>query len=278
MRSPLLLAACVVSVFMASGALASQGLDPRIDAVVQAENSFIALETDQGAVKGFASLVADDGFNLGNGPIEAASLRGLSPEDGSPVMPRWPVLAGASADGSLGFTLGPIDFDREAGGVYLTIWRRDAAGWRYVLYGENWGLDQPLKDLSRTVRPTSIGITGGGRDDLLAADAALGRAAAGDDLAGAYKAVLSCDGVLQESGGDPVFGCGDLAGALAHRRAGGTYSQKRSGIAAAGDLGWVYGDIDWDEGHVQYVRIWRREATGWRLVVEMIVGDTEMTD
>jgi ketosteroid isomerase-like protein len=43
-----------------------------------------------------------------------------------------------------------------------------------------------------------------------------------------------------------------------------------SGIASSGDIGYVYGTTIIDGKTDNYLRIWRREKTGWKIAVEVL--------
>ena len=105
-----------------------------------ADSEFAALAGLEGAERAFTAYAAADAVTfsprgvLTRGP--EAIGRGVR-DDGAPSHWRWwPVAAGGSDSGDLGFTVGeaeirPGDATREGSvyyGKYLTLWRRDAAG------------------------------------------------------------------------------------------------------------------------------------------------------
>ena len=105
-----------------------------------ADSGFAALAGREGAEQAFTTYAADDAVTfsprggLTQGP--EAIGRGVR-DDGTPSHWRWwPVAAGGSEGGDLGFTVGeaeirPGDASGEGSvyyGKYLTLWRRDATG------------------------------------------------------------------------------------------------------------------------------------------------------
>jgi len=105
-----------------------------------ADSEFAALAGLEGAERAFAAYAADDAVTfsprgvLTRGP--EAIGRGVR-DDGAPSHWRWwPLAAGGSDGGDLGFTVGeaeirPGDASGEGSvyyGKYLTLWRRDVAG------------------------------------------------------------------------------------------------------------------------------------------------------
>jgi ketosteroid isomerase-like protein len=119
-------------------------------ALASADSGFAALAGRQGAAAAFAAYAADDAVTfaatgeLNRGP---AAIRRWLREDGPPSHWSWrPVLAGGSAAGDLGFTVGEAEITGAGPdgkpatffSKYLTLWRRDAKGRvRFVADGGN---------------------------------------------------------------------------------------------------------------------------------------------
>jgi ketosteroid isomerase-like protein len=105
-----------------------------------ADSEFAALAGREGAERGFTAYAAGDAVTfspqggLTRGP--EAIGRGVRDDDAPSHWRWWPVAAGGSEGGDLGFTVGeaeirPGDASGEGSvyyGKYLTLWRRDAAG------------------------------------------------------------------------------------------------------------------------------------------------------
>lgn len=275
MRKSLSLAGLCAVLLAFTPALAGDG---RLDGLLAAEKAFADDGQATTARHAYLTYVADDGFNLANRPVTAEQLRALTSRS-SPAQPAWPLLAGVSVDGNLGFVVGPIDFFQEAQGLYINIWRKDPGGWRYLLHGEDFSYRKPAGDPPDQPQAAAFGQPGPAekaQGDMLAADAAL-NAAMEDKGPLALRKVMACDGVIHLTERMPLYGCPDLEAELRAWPRDVRYVQSRQGMAASGDLGWTYGSATWPGGGPgQYVRVWRHDAQGWRVVVDLLLKKSPM--
>lgn len=242
---------------------------------------------------------AADGYALG---IKASFLKHSSPEaiviqplpenahkslaatpDGKPDDPKlewWPLWAGISKSGDMGFTTGPYAFSGQRRGYYFTVWKKQMNGeWKWLFDGgtpsDPSGAPGPggpvgFLQVSR-VEPMDSGVALAAvmkaEDDLAAA--------ARTDLLKAYLEVVACDGRVQGSRAAPATDCEASAVELKTRAA--TAEMKTLGgeASAAGDLAWTYGAIDWikdaNPGKGHYVRVWQRRPEGWRIVFDELL-------
>lgn len=103
--------------------------------VVEAERAFAAAAQTRGQWTAFRAFVAPDAVMMLDGPQPAAPF--LKDRKDPPVAVMWwPAHVVTSCDGSLAFSTGP--WRRKGGtamGRYFTIWRHDAAGWRWIYDG-----------------------------------------------------------------------------------------------------------------------------------------------
>jgi len=103
-------------------------------AFIQADLDFARLAGDSSAALAFERYAAPDAVTLGGGLLnQGPAAIGRSLRGGPPSRWAWhPVVAGASAAGDLGFTVGESVIRPEGGaasyGKYLTIWRRLPGG------------------------------------------------------------------------------------------------------------------------------------------------------
>jgi hypothetical protein len=114
--------------------------------------------------------------------------------------------------------------------------------------------------------------------EVMLAEAALARAAAADAKA-AYLAALADDGRIVGSKARPPVSRADNEAELATRAATIAFSPLGGQASNAGDLAWTYGMAEWPEdgrqGRGHYVRIWRKDAQGWRLVFDELLPAPE---
>lgn len=115
-------------------------------AMAQADRDFAAEGLSRGAGAAFGHYAAPDAMMWGGGGGLMRGPAAIAAAFGPGEWRWWPVRAGASADGALGFTVGEaeIAFPGENGArevvytKYLTIWQRQADGtYRFATDGGN---------------------------------------------------------------------------------------------------------------------------------------------
>ncbi|MEZ5922635.1 MAG: hypothetical protein R3C60_14980 [Parvularculaceae bacterium] len=108
--------------------------------IVAAERAFAEDGYDRGVKASFLAFAAPDAVMFAPGPQNAHALMSAAP-DPDPSKPRkhlvwWPLYAGISSSGDLGFTTGPYAFDDARAGHYFTVWKKQPDGqWKWVLDG-----------------------------------------------------------------------------------------------------------------------------------------------
>ncbi len=265
--SPFVAGAAVL--FFPSVAGGASGED-RAAGLIAAERAFAADAGRIGITPAFRAHVAPDAILIR--PDPAPALPVLAKEVDAPgVRLDWqPAIAAIARSGDLGFTTGPYRLthkDKALYGRFLTIWERGADGkWRwYIDHGLPPVSTVPLEPAPATVAVLRRGLPARGRrtPGAAEADAALNAAivARGTGAVAAHLApdghLLRLDqGMVRVDQGVPASGAETL------------------GIraSAAGDLAASYGRLSLTDGGQShyYVRIWRRDRAGWRLLVDQI--------
>lgn len=267
-----------LALLLLSSPMGARAADPT--PVIAAERAFAADGLAMGIKQSFLKHSAHDAILFAPDPVKAHDLYGARPDGPNPPLVWWPVWAGLSASGDLGFTTGPATYDGKPSGYYFTVWKRQADGlWKWVYDG---GTDSdaaqapgpestPGALAAATGEPQRADVAWAG---LMVAESELAKAAAAD-LVEAYRGVLAPDARVQGSPAPPATGKAAVAAELAARPPRVDFAPLGGEISAAGDLAWTYGDARWQEGGVprrgHYVRIWRRDREGWRLVFDQIL-------
>jgi hypothetical protein len=100
-------------------------------------------------------------------------------------------------------------------------------------------------------------------------------AAAKTDVKAAFLAVIADDGRIVGSRARPPADRAGIEAELATRPTAITYAPLGGQASSAGDLAWTYGLAQWTKdgaekrGH--YVRIWRHDQPGWRLLFDELL-------
>lgn len=198
-----------------------------------------------------------------------------------------PVFARAARSGDLGFTTGPYQTADPAGvatgyGQYVTIWRKTAAGWRFV--AELGTTSPPPAAPEPEWRPrarrtaSASGVDADAAGSLRAADSLFAAHAGVHGLAAAVRAFGGAEMRLLRPRTPPRVGLGpSLAAAVADSARRYTARPLHAAASAAGDLGWTWGEYRYENsgagrretGH--YVRIWSRDPGGpWRVLLDVV--------
>lgn len=254
------------------------GIDPA--PVVAAERAFAADGLALGIQASFKKHSAPDGIVFAPEPMLAQAVYGADQPKGAELV-WWPLWAGIARSGDLGFTSGPYTLDGRPGGYYFTVWARQADGtWKWLFDG---GPPSDTTGAAPHGSPASYarlsareaGSPAKAMTEVTAAERAL-NAAAAQDVKAAFLAVTADDGRIVGSRARPPTSRAELEAELATRPAKIAYAPLGGSASSAGDLAWTYGAASWTgqdggsrRGH--YVRIWRNDSVGWRLLFDELL-------
>lgn len=270
-------AALGLLLLLAAPALAA-GITPA--PVVDAERAFAADGLELGVQASFLKHSAPEGIVFGPEPILAKAAFGEPRPKGKPLV-WWPLWAGIARSGDLGFTTGPYTLDGKPGGYYFTVWSKQPDGsWKWLFDGgppsDQTGAapkDSPVAYAKLSTR--RAGSPGKAMAEVTAAERAL-HGAAQADVKAAFLAVVADDGRIVGSKAKPPAGRAALEAELATRASSIAFTPLGGSASSAGDLAWTYGAAAWtaQDGSAQrahYVRVWRNDEPGWRLLFDELL-------
>lgn len=266
----------LVVALVANPALAKD-IDPA--PVVAAERAFAADGLELGVQGSFYKHAAPTGIVFSPEPQLAKAVF-EKPQPKGPPLVWWPLWAGIARSGDLGFTTGPYTFDGQPRAWYFTVWAKQPDGsWRWLFDGgppsSTEGAapkDSPVAYARLSQR--SAGSPAKAMTEVTAAEKAL-HARAATDVKGAFLAVVADDGRITGSKARPPTSRAEIEAELETRPTSIAYSPLGGSASAAGDLAWTYGAARWNKdgadrrGH--YVRIWRNDKAGWRLLFDELL-------
>lgn len=256
---------------------------PTPEPVVAAERAFAADSLTMGVKASFLKYSSSDAIMFAQGPTNAHELIGSWPDgpDDTTIV-WWPVWAGISQSGDLGFTTGPAKYgDAEPRSYYFTVWAKQPNGsWQWIYDGGPratgevpFTQDAPVDYLP--LATANSGSAHAAMTEVAAIESELAAAAANGAKA-AYEPYLSEHARVTGAGGHPVA---DRAAVTAEldRRAGAMKLNHLGGTASiAGDFVFTYGSGEWSrEGEARtghYVRIWQKGVDGWRMATETLIA------
>lgn len=258
--------------------------------VVAAERAFAADGRAEGITASFTRWSVPDAVVIAGG--QARTVREVYPPDAprppdEPLLEWWPNFAGISRAGDLGFTTGGVAVNGERAGHYFTVWARQADGtWKWVYDGGSGvsAADVPGPDSDPDILPVAVEgepapdpdpVGARAMDAVRAAEADLAAAAAIDQKA-AHLAVMADNGRLYVAPLAPAIGRAAFGPALDAWPGTFTFGPTAGGgVATSGDLAWTWGEAVWQRGDQlrqgHYVRVWQRQADGWRIVLAQLI-------
>lgn len=266
----------LAAVLLASPALAAP-VDPA--PVVAAERAFAADGLAMGVQASFLKHSAPEGIVLAPEPLLAKAVFGQPRPNGAPLV-WWPLWAGIARSGDLGFTTGPYTRDGKPGGYYFTVWAKQPDGsWKWLFDGgppsDQTGAAPQGSDVAYAkLSARQAGSPAKAMAEVARAEIAL-HAAAKTDAPAAFLAAVADDGRIVGSKAKPPATRAELEAEVGARARSIAFSSLGGQASTAGDMAWTYGVAKWAEagedkrGH--YVRIWRNDKAGWRLLFDELL-------
>lgn len=250
-----------------------------LDELVRSELAFADRARASGVKEAFLEFLHDDAVMFRPGPVKAKEM--WNARESPPIRLAWyPSHAEVAASGDFGWTAGPWTIrdsagsdDVRAAGHFVTVWRKfSGEGWKVVLdVGVSHAIPEaspPLFDVERSKRVAAVGEPGG-----IAAAGAPGaemifiRLAADSGLVRAYGIATGTNPVFFREGMLPVESRSDAV--KRGPRGCGGFVRLGGGESASGDMGYSYGSCAGDSVAGHYVRIWRRTAATWSIVLDL---------
>jgi len=271
-------AVAAAALLVAGSALAAPKVDPA--PVVAAERAFAADGEAMGVRDSFLKHSAPEGIVLQPEPILAkAAFAAQAP--GGPKLVWWPLWAGIARSGDLGFTTGPYSVDGKPRAWYFTVWaKQDDGSWKWLFDGGPPSDPTGAAPKGSPVAYAKMSERQAGSPykamaEVSRAEAALA-AAAKANVKAAYLQHVAEDGRIVGSKAAPPASRAALEAELETRPTSIAFSQMGGQASSAGDLAWTYGHASWSaQGQPQrghYVRIWRNDKAGWRLLFDELLA------
>jgi ketosteroid isomerase-like protein len=249
--------------------------------LVDAERAFAA-DSVKGTIReAFLAHLHPQSVLFNPGPVNGIELYSGRPP--RPGQLAWaPEVVDVAASGDFGYSTGPHQFRRTADsevlrqGYFCSVWVRSASTpWKVLI---DLGTSQPTP-VSLTVTPRdptpSAGVSAGAAAaaSLAKAEREFAHASAGDQVA-TYRALLARHARVYRDGGAPTEGVLPALDVIARRGKLARVTPEKTDVASSGDMGYAYGRLELadaaaDAPPVYYVRVWRHDAQGWRVVLDV---------
>jgi ketosteroid isomerase-like protein len=277
----------IIIVLMSATIMSGQQLPAPLQGIVDAENGFADLSKRTDTRTSFLANLADSVVLFDQGKPVVGTESWIKRKTDSTFLFWWPLFVGISKDEHLGFSVGPWQWAKSradqpvAFGYYITMWEKDMQGkWKVAVdlgirlpqgLGSLPALTASLSPAPVTKQPKDIA-----RKQLLDLDQRyiidLNKKAV------SYQSeYFTADGRLMRSESG-VYVSPSNFNAYKDENSSYQFTQAGGGISSAQDLGYTYGTLVTEstiDGKKtpktrSYMRIWKREKTGWKVVVDVI--------
>jgi hypothetical protein len=245
------------------------------DEVAQAERAFAQMATDSGTKKAFLHFLADSSFIFYKGDRYAALPYWKSlPE--RPTRLLWkPVFTGIASSGEIGFSTGPFEQrSNPAGpigesGNYNSIWAKDKQGqWKVLI-----DIAAPYKPSLFQMQWEQPGygklIAVAGKPDwqkieleFIAQHKQKGNRA--------FLQYVTSNTWFNAQDQQPWHSVKAIEAGLPQIPAGLQFNIMGGGIAASGELFYVYGVVTRNGNKENYLRVWGHQSDGWKLLLQVL--------
>ena len=283
----------LATLLFVNACLFGQQLSPALQSVINAENSFAALSKNTNTRNAFLAYLSDSTVLFEGGKPIKGKQTWIDRKPDSSLLFWWPVFAGISKNGDMGFTTGPWEWSEKkhgasplAFGYYATVWEKQKDDtWKMAAdIGISYKAPEPI---NRKLRVTNTSLEGnqGTKSEtvkeLLRIDQAyierLHKKSA-SYLPGNYTA----NAFILRNGHWPYTNNQELQ-SLKENKMQFSFEQSGAGISSSLDLGYTYGKVniirEKDGTPVNekscYMRIWRKNdhTHRWSIILDIIGGE-----
>jgi ketosteroid isomerase-like protein len=270
------LAPCLVALALAACAH-QPAMDPAAS-LAAAESAFAAHSLREDMRAAFLAHFDTDGVTVRGGWIVSNDF--LRARPAPQVVLDWrPQYVEVAPSGEMGLSTGPSKItgrkDPSAApsyGQFVSVWRRDAGGTWKVAVDLGIGHEGPAlwsEPLRARVSPTAASASAG---TLAEAESRFASLAHERGARAAYEALGASDLRFYRAGHPPVSGRAQALASPTMTDARDRWSVERSEVARSGDFGYARGAYTPTGAQAPagwYLRVWRREADGWRIVMDV---------
>ena len=261
----------------------SQKYSPELQSLIDAENNFAALSKNMNTRDAFLAYSSDSTALFEKGEVVWGKKTWLERKPDSSLLFWWPVFAGISSSGDLGFTTGPWQWSEKknskpvAHGYYATVWKKENNSWKMAAdIGISFPEDGEERHLSVTHFYPLEQKQANEINKLSDLDTRISSAMIRSN--NSLSSRLYHDGAfILRNGHEPyIFSSG-----FNPAKENSTYSfiQRGSGISENNDLGYTYGTVNISKEGGQkaekrcYMRVWKKEKDEWKMILDVIGGN-----
>lgn len=245
------------------------------DEIAQSERAFAQMATDSGTKKAFLHFLADSSLIFYKGDSFAALPYWKSVPERTTRLLWKPVYTGVAGSGEIGFSTGPFEQQIQPAGPigesgnYNSIWAKDSQGqWKVVidiavsykpsLFQTQWQQPVKAKLIAFAGKPnwqkTEL--------EFIAQYKQKGTRA--------FMQYVNGNSWFNVQDQQPWHSVKDIEAGLPQIPANLQFNIMGGGIAASGDLFYVYGVVTRNGNKENYLRVWGYQPDGWKLLLQVL--------
>jgi len=247
-----------------------------IDGLINAEKSFAAYSVEHGTKNAFLSFADSNGIVFDQSK-SANAIEVWNKRENQVSILNWkPQFAEIASSNNFGYTTGPWTFQRTindrviARGQYVTVWHISSDGeWKFVV---DLGVGNTPKVERVNLNKIKAGKISGDpiTSEVLKAEQNFINVYK-TDIFKAYTTYLSRNSILTRNGMlAPATSKKSQLEMIVHTPKEIQFTITGSGIAASGDMAFVYGNCLINNKPENFLHIWRKEKGGWKIALEVL--------
>lgn len=245
------------------------------DEIARAEQAFAQMAIDSGAKKAFLHFMDSNSLLFHGGQSHAGLPFWNSLPEKGPLIYWRPVYTGMAASGDIGFSTGPFegkgseDEPVQESGNYNSIWVKNKQGQWKVLIDMGVPYKPSLFHYNYTPRfyngTASLNATTNWQkveNDFIAQYKQQGNPA--------FLRYITSDSWFNITGHQPFHSVKDIEAGLQHIPPDLQFECMGGAQSAAGDLVYAYGAVTRNGQKENYLRVWRFQQEGWKLLLQVL--------
>ena len=247
-----------------------------IEGLINAEKAFAKYAFDSNVRDAFVKYLDTNNIAMQQGKVANGYQQWVKRKKGPGKLLWGPEFAAIASSGEYGVTTGPYEFkaslsDTALGrGHFTSIWYYNSQGeWKNLIdhgigyanaYPAVTTVKQVLVDISRPSFTEANVVKV--ENNFIEMYKSNGKAA--------YNKVAATNIWFNTNGHQPVNGINNLPVALAHIDEGIEFTPLGFGMSNSNDFGYVYGSIKRNDKMANYIRVWIKENSQWKLLLQVL--------
>ena len=253
-----------------------------IESLINTERRFAKLASDKNVKEAFLFNLDSEGVVFSEGKI-VNGIKAYQKQQVTKSRILWePAFSIISSSGDLGINTGPYQYFANdtaikpiVQGHFSTVWHLTKNGeWKFLA---DMGIDYsatvelPVNHVDKKVLPINHSNKKlVSKEEVLLAEQSFIKEYTSNGSK-AFLAMISDDAWFNVEGITPLIGRAAITQKLAFIPSNIIFTAVGYGISKAGDLGYVYGMVDFDNKKENYLRVWQHKNNHWILIFQTLL-------